>query len=1354
MDTSGEGHDVGPGDKGPNSAAEKGSLDGKGNWYRLEDKKDELQSPHAPDIALDNIPVAEVPVHGYDGSRYSVVNKESLEIQRPDVTTQVNQNDSPISAPSPPDGFKETDHLKAEQLPAYSGSNEYFAPETALSTEMDDNSRVTSTSTLASSAFSFVSSQRNTTSAPQSPQGQPGTPGQPPTPSSNVAIPTGKPPRPTSVPIVTSISSSPRRRREGPEYPRYPDQSFAALQSQHYSSYQPHPLRTRSSHASQNSSFSSIPSRNSRDQIAMVTGAKTVGNTPAQSPGLFSPVYPASRNKVDESEDSQTSTPLMHPAHMQTPKETHNLSKDVDPSTGHKTLNEYEILYKLGAGQHGTVKLGRNLDTGEFVAVKIVRRNARKRRLRRMDDPADMIKREIAVLKKARHPHVVSLLEVIDDVQFGKVYLVLEFVELGEIVWRKMTDKNIATFEMNRIKRELDGTSDPGIENAEVDRFNGTVMHRRRQKAQAFAERNPLAGHGAEDREAGKPTSAASEGPFWSLEYGGELEDDDAAQQSSFRSGLGLGVAASMAHDESSLGTSIHDLPLNESPETPKPKPVFDRDMLAPDSRPPSSPLPLGNFPETMFGPYTAEGQSTDSLLQTFLNHSLTEEHVEEDDWTAQERLYMHVPCLTISQALDVFRDTVLGLEFLHYQGIIHRDIKPANLLWTGDHRIKISDFGVSYLGKVIKTQAKDDEVSSPDAADLQEALELAKTVGTPAFYAPELCSPDIFGADSKTPRPLITGQIDVWALGVTLYGMIFGQLPFFDTNEFVMYEKIAQDALFIPRRRLKGVEDKPKAHMNSNKRFDDILEYEDVDDELRDLLTRLLDKDPLKRITIKEVKHHPWVLRGIQNQPAWIDETDPNLQSEGRKIEISNEDVQEAVIPVTIVDRIKSSIGSLRRFGTSMHRGRNRKRADSDGKELQGADLAHPPKTNSEGPESRRTSLRGDEQIFSALRASRENSEHPLSQSVTASPELKADEDYFDDANALTKTSNRSSPHTKRPNPPMRSVSSISTAESMRTIRPAVPPLIKESSSSPTESFSTNTAIVDAPGPLSLGGIFGGSRRFINKIRSRERGRTRDNNPSAESSRSSSVSNEVAAPTFEDTRSSPSLAFSTAVAAGRVNPPPVLRDDNPTLALPSVNRPPSRRDSSVEAFQQAVDLNNRRRTLEHLEASAVPQMRHQANPFDANASCPPSPDDRTFPPLQSPIANIHADEALAFGISSSSDQLASTNISESFSHPSIPSVVSGASSLSGIVEPPGYPLAKAISPSTIIPRREDASADSLDDDPAELTPREDDVKAAPEDDEAGYNGEEEMDSDSDSGGLEMGGQRKELGPSASPSMM
>ncbi|KAL8737637.1 MAG: hypothetical protein Q9181_001480 [Wetmoreana brouardii] len=1208
-------------------------------------------------------------------------------------------------------------------------------PRVSPRTHLDDDRRILSTSTLAPSNGCSVDSEHSITSAPHSTRSQPLSTGETSCPA--LKSMTSKPPRPTSVPIVTNNSASMRRSRDGTEYPRYPDQSFAALQPQHCPPLnQPYPLKTRSSHASQNSSSSSIPSRGSRDHIPMVTGAKTVGNTPAQSPGLFSPVYPASRNQMEESEDSQTSTPLLHPAHMQTPKETHKLRKEVDPVSGQKQVNNYQLHRKLGSGQHGTVKLGQNMDTKEWIAMKIVRRYPRKRRLRRTEDPSEMIKREIAILKKARHPHVVSLLEVIDDERYQKVYLVLEFVELGEIVWRKKTDKDVAIFEMNRIKRELEGNVNEDFEKAEVENFNSTAVASRSEKAVALAKRKQLPEQGVQADDFGRPTSAASESPFWSLEHGGEPEDDQ-DRYSMSGGDSGLNITNDFAYDDTSLATSIHDPLPDEPPETPKPTVTAHQDMFSQGSKPNSAPPSPANLAGTMYGPYMAEEQKTDNILQNFLHQLVT----EENDWSAEEQEYMHVPCLTISQALDVFRDTVLGLEFLHYQGIIHRDIKPANLLWTRDHRVKISDFGVSYLGKPIRPEANNDDISEPDAADLDEAIELAKTVGTPAFYAPELCDPDIFMVDNKTRRPPITGQIDVWALGVTLYCMIFGRLPFHDTHEFTMYEKIAKEELFIPRQRLKAVEDKPKPQMNSNKRFDDIVEYEDVDDELRDLLKRLLNKDPSKRISIKEVKHHPWLLRGIQNQPAWIDETDPNLQSEGRKIEISDQDVQEAfvaAVTVTFVDKVKNTFG---RMG-SVLRGRNRKRAESEAKGPENAGSAKPPKVNSEAPEGRRTSLRGDEQIYTALWASRENSEHPLTQSVTASPELKTDEDYFDDANTLMMASKRSSPHSKRPSLPDRSVSAISTTESMKTVRAVVPPVIREDSPPPSGSLSTTTTIVDTSSPSGLGGIFGGGgRRRLFPVRSRERGRTRDS-PSAGSSRSSSVSIEPLAPTFEDPHSSPSLAFSTAVAAGHVDPPPALRDDVASSTPPPISRPPLPHHSSSEAFQRAQELNDRRQILEYSQAFHPSQTRHRTTSLAANIACPPSPDDDFFPTIERSDSALPADENPPFGISSSSDQMAS-NISESFSHPSIPSIVSGASSLSGTIEPSGYPLEKTASPSTIVPERDDAINDRLDEDPAELTPKEDDPKAATEEDEAGYNGEEELDSDSDDGGLVMGGQSK-----------
>ncbi|KAL8947618.1 MAG: hypothetical protein Q9222_006126, partial [Ikaeria aurantiellina] len=1263
--------------------------------------------------------------------------EESVSTTNPILSSSVLGDSAPPDRPrldpplqvSDPNLLRDTSIRKTggkEESEPSAEADSYFQMDGSSKGNLHSESKSASTPTVATSDVASAEARHTATLAPHpllwDPLGKSQQSSSPPPGAAFIA----KPPRPTSVPTVISSSTSSRKYRDGSEYPRYPDQSFAALQSQYCMvSSQAQPPRPRSSHPSQNSSFSSIPSQGSRDHISTATGAKTVGSTPAQSPGLFSPVYPAGRSQVEESEDSQTSTPLLHPAHMQMPKETHKLLKDVDPISGHKLINNYEFLRKLGSGQHGTVKLGRNLNTGEMVAVKIVRRYPRKRRLRRTEDPGEMVKKEIAILKQARHPHVVSLLEVIDDEEAQKVYLILEFVELGEIIWRKQTDKDVANFEMKRIQRELQGNFDHEREHAEVEQFNSTAVARRKQKAQAFEDRQNSIKQEIQPKELERPSSATSENAYWSLEHGGDSEDESGSRYTS-HTNLGLNIIHRAALEEPSLATSIHSASANELPETPKPMPVHFHEPFG--SRPSSLSFSPAHPTDNLYGPNTAEEQSTENILRSFLHQSVT----AETEWAAEESEYMHVPCLTISQALDVFRDTVLGLEYLHYQGIIHRDIKPANLLWTGNHRVKISDFGVSYLGKPIRELANNDDSSEPDAADLEEEIELAKTVGTPAFYAPELCDPDIFSVESKVKRPPITGQIDVWALGVTLYCMIFGRLPFYDTHEFAMYEKIAKETLFIPCQRLKGVEDQPRPRMNSNKRFDDIVEYEDVDDELRDLLRRLLDKDPSKRISIKEVKHHPWVLRGIQNQPAWIDETDPDLRSEGRKIQISNQDVQEAVVAASTASFIKKFYHGVRRMGSAM-RGRGRKRAESEINTTENTVPSRPSKPVSEAPEGRRASLRGDEQIFTALRASRENSEHPLSQSVTASPELKNDEDYFDDTNTLMMAGHRSSPHSKRPNLPERSITSVSTSESTRTIRPVVPPTISEASPVSSGTLATTTTLLDAhpaPGYVALMA----NMRHISKVPSHDRGRSR-NSTSEGSSRSSSLSVDAFASASEDAHGSPSLAYSTASAAGLMNPPPALQDEFPLSTSSPSQRPSMRHDSSSEAFQRAKDLNERRRVAEYNYQSSTSTIRHRATSSAANVPCPPSPDDEMFPMSQRPPS--------AFGVSSSDDQLAS-NISESFSHPSIPSVISGASSLSATIDPHEYPPEKMASPSTIVPHRDELLADRLDDDPAELTPREDVSKGAAEDDEAGYNGEEELESDSDDGVLEMGGPSKE----------
>lgn len=1196
---------------------------------------------------------------------------------------------------------------------------DYFNQKVPQDSVVADISRTSSPSNVSSTGLSgFTNSVLDTSSTPVSPESH-ASAWKDYVPSYNTQSN-----RPVSVPNFQSKHLS--RRREGPEYPNYPDQSFKALQHQHYPPiYQPGEapyLRTRSSHPSNYSSYTSSSDSSVRGYPSY-SGAKTVGNTPAQSPGLFTPVL-SKKHWTGEPNETRQATPMLHPAHLQEPKETHKLLKDIDPISGRKTINHYELYEKLGSGNHGTVKLARDLRTDILCAVKIVRRFSKKLRLGRPGDPNDMVKREVAILKKARHPNVVSLLEVIDDDEFGKIYLALEYVQRGEIVWRKPTDMDVALFEMQRCERELANGLSDDHERAAIEEFNRMAPSKRHEKTLQL-EAKKREDQGESKRESIQSESEKSSfDPYFSLEYGGESEDEAGAGSP------GQPLAQAQGNKQPTdlllpLGTT-DDSPQSETPtHTPKPAAHSIETASPRVSASSSRPETPAQFEDPNLECEVKEAPA-DVHLQSLLNEIILSQH----DWDAIDENFRYVPCLTLPQALDAFRDTVLGLEYLHYQGIIHRDIKPANLLWTTGFRVKISDFGVSYLGKPIREDDNNEEIAEADTEVLDEAIELAKTVGTPAFYAPELCDPLYFQVGGNPERPAITGQIDVWALGVTLYAMVFGRLPFFHINQFAMYEKIARDEVFIPRMRLKGVPHKFGSHRfgtvtDRRKRFDDIIEYEDVDDELRDLLKRLLEKKPSKRITLKEVKHHPWVLQGITDRTVWIDETDPSRQSQGKKIEVSTQEVLDSVTPITVFDRVKAG---FQRVGSVLSgRGsQNRKRTNSNVKAPDSAGPTSAAKNTSSVKDERRSSLRGDEQILPALRASREPSEHPLAQSVAASPDMKDNPSYFDDSGNLERPA--SHPQANRPELPDRS---LSTADSMKTIRPLVPTHSREISSpnpsSSGETFSSATTTVVDPASnssSSLSQVFSvAGRRFVNSMRSRERDSKRQS-PS-QSSRSSSIGDST-----EDFHASPSLALSSALAAGHVDQPPALREG------PDIH--PVMQDVPSEAFRRAQEQNYRRLTSEHAQHLTLTPAMSTGD----DVTCPPSPDDDVLLTQLGPTSA--ADNTSTYVVSSSSEQIGS---GDSTAHSRIPSVVSGASSLSVPFEDEeemrGFAIEKSISPLTIdssggphhrgTESKWSGRTPSIAKYAAERA-----AERAAADDDPGYNGEGEQDSDSEDEGLAM----------------
>lgn len=102
----------------------------------------------------------------------------------------------------------------------------------------------------------------------------------------------------------------------------------------------------------------------------------------------------------------------------------------------------------------------------------------------------------------------------------------------------------------------------------------------------------------------------------------------------------------------------------------------------------------------------------------------------------------------------SVIKDIASGLQYCHERGVLHRDIKPQNIMFGADHHAKLIDFGVSQV------------LADGNASDL-----VKQTEGTYHFMAPEACDPDVDEYGGKAT--------DVWALGVTLYTLLFGKCPF-----------------------------------------------------------------------------------------------------------------------------------------------------------------------------------------------------------------------------------------------------------------------------------------------------------------------------------------------------------------------------------------------------------------------------------------------------------------------------------------------------------------------------------------------------------------------------------------------
>ena len=150
----------------------------------------------------------------------------------------------------------------------------------------------------------------------------------------------------------------------------------------------------------------------------------------------------------------------------------------------------------------------------------------------------------------------------------------------------------------------------------------------------------------------------------------------------------------------------------------------------------------------------------------------------------------------------------ISGLEYIHSLGIVHRDLKPENLLLTNEHILKIIDFGLSNYFK-------------------NDQLKLLETpCGSPCYASPEMLSGNSYDGF----------KIDIWATGIILFAMLCGYLPFDDKNNNILFKKILECKINFPKK---------------------------LSPDAKDLLKKILVTNPDKRLTIQEIKKHPFFLKG-----------------------------------------------------------------------------------------------------------------------------------------------------------------------------------------------------------------------------------------------------------------------------------------------------------------------------------------------------------------------------------------------------------------------------------------------------------------------------------------------------------
>jgi len=185
--------------------------------------------------------------------------------------------------------------------------------------------------------------------------------------------------------------------------------------------------------------------------------------------------------------------------------------------------------------------------------------------------------------------------------------------------------------------------------------------------------------------------------------------------------------------------------------------------------------------------------QTDDKLfyIMDYVNGGEMFYHLERDGHFTEERTIFYIA------------ELLLALEYLHQNDVIYRDIKTENILLSSEGHVVLTDFGLS--------------------KELSQSTRTSTLCGTPVYLPPEMLLKQEYGK-----------AVDFWSLGVLIYEMLVGDVPFYHNNVQKMFKKIVQEDIIFP---------------------DEL-----VGTPAADLISLLLKKKPEERLTSFEtMKKHPF---------------------------------------------------------------------------------------------------------------------------------------------------------------------------------------------------------------------------------------------------------------------------------------------------------------------------------------------------------------------------------------------------------------------------------------------------------------------------------------------------------------